>query len=44
MSPPRIRILVFRVEVEGLPIGDRIKFGAGQGEGTPGVFKEHFRG
>jgi outer membrane receptor protein involved in Fe transport len=30
-----------RVEVEGLPIGDRIKFGAGQGEGTPGVFKQN---
>jgi hypothetical protein len=25
-----------RVEVEGLPIGDRIRFGAPQGEGTPG--------
>src|SRR5215831_2547855 len=30
-----------RVEVEGLPIGDRIRFGAPQGEGTPGIFAQN---
>src|SRR5262245_37524694 len=30
-----------RVEVEGLPIGDRIRFGVGQGEGTPGLFAQN---
>ncbi|HKQ77240.1 MAG TPA: carboxypeptidase-like regulatory domain-containing protein [Blastocatellia bacterium] len=30
-----------RVEVEGLPIGDRIRFGAVRGEGTPGVFAQN---
>jgi hypothetical protein len=30
-----------RVEVEGLPIGDRIRFGAPQGEGTPGTFAQN---
>src|SRR5215510_2284597 len=30
-----------RLEVEGLPIGDRIRFGAGQGEGTPGMFAQN---
>jgi hypothetical protein len=30
-----------RVAVEGLPIGDRIRFGAPQGEGTPGIFAQN---
>jgi len=30
-----------RIEVEGLPIGDRIRFGVGQGEGTPGIFAQN---
>src|SRR5215468_5465559 len=30
-----------RVEVEGLPIGDRIRFGANRGEGTPGMFAQN---
>ena len=30
-----------RVEVEGLPIGGRIRFGAPQGEGTPGIFAQN---
>ncbi len=30
-----------RVEVEGLPIGGRIRFGAPQGEGTPGNFAQN---
>jgi hypothetical protein len=30
-----------RVEVEGLPIGDRVRFGAPQGEGTPGIFAQN---
>jgi hypothetical protein len=30
-----------RIEIEGLPIGDRIRFGAGQGEGTPGIFAQN---
>jgi hypothetical protein len=30
-----------RVEIEGLPIGDRIRFGAPQGEGTPGIFAQN---
>jgi hypothetical protein len=30
-----------RVEVEGLPIGGRIRFGAGRGEGTPGIFAQN---
>jgi hypothetical protein len=30
-----------RVEIEGLPIGDRIRFGAPQGEGTPGTFAQN---
>src|SRR5882672_3819248 len=30
-----------RIEVEGLPIGDRIRLGVGQGEGTPGMFAQN---
>jgi hypothetical protein len=30
-----------RIEVEGLPIGDRIRFGADRGEGTPGIFAQN---
>ncbi len=30
-----------RVEVEGLPIGGRIRFGVSQGEGTPGRFAQN---
>jgi len=30
-----------RVEVEGLPIGDRVRFGAPRGEGNPGVFAQN---
>ncbi|HEX5082119.1 MAG TPA: TonB-dependent receptor [Blastocatellia bacterium] len=30
-----------RVEVEGLPISERIRFGARQGEGTPGLFAQN---
>jgi hypothetical protein len=30
-----------RVEIEGLPIGDRIRFGVSQGEGTPGLFAQN---
>jgi hypothetical protein len=30
-----------RIEIEGLPIGDRIRFGAAQGEGTPGIFAQN---
>jgi hypothetical protein len=30
-----------RVEVEGLPIGGRIRFGASRGEGTPGIFSQN---
>ena len=30
-----------RVEVEGLPIGGRIRFGAPQGENTPGIFAQN---
>jgi hypothetical protein len=30
-----------RVEVEGLPIGGRIRFGAARGEGTPGIFAQN---
>ncbi|HJZ82486.1 MAG TPA: TonB-dependent receptor, partial [Pyrinomonadaceae bacterium] len=30
-----------RVEVEGLPIGDRIRFGAPRDEGTPGKFAQN---
>jgi hypothetical protein len=30
-----------RVEVEGLPIGGRIRFGANRGEGTPGIFAQN---
>jgi hypothetical protein len=30
-----------RVEVEGLPIGDRIRFGADQSEATPGLFAQN---
>jgi hypothetical protein len=30
-----------RIEVEGLPIGDRIRFGVDRGEGTPGLFAQN---
>jgi hypothetical protein len=30
-----------RVEVEGLPIGDRIRFGAARSEATPGLFAQN---
>jgi outer membrane receptor protein involved in Fe transport len=30
-----------RVEIEGLPIGDRIRFGVDRGEGTPGIFAQN---
>ena len=36
-----INLGIPRVEVEGLPIGDRIRFGAPQGEGTPGIFAQN---
>ena len=30
-----------RIEIEGLPIGDRIRFGVDRGEGTPGIFAQN---
>ena len=36
-----VNFAIPRVEVEGLPIGDRIRFGANQGDGTPAKFAQN---
>jgi Carboxypeptidase regulatory-like domain len=40
-SAAGVNFAIPRVEVENLPIGDRIRFGAGQGDGTPAKFAQN---
>ena len=40
-STPDVNYGIPRVEVEGLPIPDRIRFGANRGETSPGIFAQN---
>jgi hypothetical protein len=40
-SNPQVNWAIPRIEIQGLPLGDRVRYGAGQGDNTPAITGEN---